>query len=387
MPPKKSSGRSPKSTRKSPRQKGTPASVPDVVPERLGDEDEEDDAGSEDGASVENDPHASVQALTKIREALSGLSQEEMQLLLKGVPAARPLQMDEKAAATASLDQAVRTYLWDALDDSTRKLYLSIESDPTAAQDGVWGRIFSGVRPITPELLPDISVYAHNPLLDWRPKKVTPDTLNAFRFRTKEATTDDVLYKIQDKPLSKLMRLVLPTFDMLSLPDLGQQFDKGLPKEIRAELTALQRLLRCFAMYTLALHSDIVQSRRLASLTALGMTKDEVLGTQFLLDAQDMQLMKDTVAHRKEKAVLAGVAGLRRPPIKKKPWKRNNRNGRGRGGSPGGEDSQSRDRGNKGDDDGNREDANKGSKDSSSQKSTSTPGKPYKGGKSRGKGK
>ena len=128
-------------------------------------------------------------------------------------------------------------------------------------------------------MLPDISVYAHNPLLDWRPKKVTPDTLNAFRFRSKEATTDDVLYKIQDKPLSKLMRLVLPTFDMLSLPDLGQQFDEGLPKEIRAELTALQRLLRCFAMYTLALHSDIVQSRRLASLTALGMTKDEVLDT------------------------------------------------------------------------------------------------------------
>jgi hypothetical protein len=242
---------------------------------------------------------------------------------------------------------------------------------------------------MTSEMLPDLSVYAHNPLLDWRPKKVTPDTLNAFRFRTKEATTDDVLFKIQDKPLSKLMRLVLPAFDMLSLPDLGPMFDNGLPKEIRAELTALQRLLRCFAMYTLPLHSDIVQSRRLASLTALGMTKDEVLGTQFLLDAQDFQLMKDTVAHRKERAVLAGVGGQRKPPIKKKPWKRNNRNGRGQGGGQGEEDSQSRERGkqDKGDDDGNREDANKGSKDSSSQKSTSTPGKPYKGGKSRGKGK
>ena len=85
MPPKKSSGRSPKDTRrKSPRQR-TPASVHDVNPERLEDDDEEDDARSEDRASVEKDPHASVQALTKIREALSGLSQEEMQLLLKGV--------------------------------------------------------------------------------------------------------------------------------------------------------------------------------------------------------------------------------------------------------------------------------------------------------------
>ena len=46
----------------------------------------------------------------------------------------------------------------------------------------------------------------------------------------------------------------------------------------------------------------------MASLTALGMTQDEVIGT--LLDAQDMQLMNDTVARRKDKAVLAGVAGL-----------------------------------------------------------------------------
>ena len=75
MPPKKSSGRSPKSTRKSPRQKGTPASVPDVAARRVEDEGE-DDVLSEDDASVNDDPHASVQALTKIREALSGLSQE-----------------------------------------------------------------------------------------------------------------------------------------------------------------------------------------------------------------------------------------------------------------------------------------------------------------------
>jgi hypothetical protein len=385
MPPKKSSARSPKATRKSPRQKRTPASVPDVAARRVDDEDEDDDS-SEDDASVEEDPHASVQALTKIREALSGLTQEQVQILLKGVPT-RPLQLDEKAQATASLDRAAHKFLCDALDDSTRKLYLTIREDPTAAPDGTWARIFSGVRPAASEMLPDLSVYAHNPLIDWRPKKVTPDTLNAFRFRSKEATTDDVLYKLQDKPLSKLLRLVVPAFDMLSLPDLGPMFDNGLPTEIRAELTALQRLLRCFAMYTLALHSDIVQSRRLASLTALGMTKDEVLGTQFLLDAQDFQLMKDTVAHRKDRNILAGVAG-KKPQIKKKSWKRNNRNGRGRGGGQGGEDSQSRerDRQDKGDDDGSREDANKGSKDGSSQKSTSTPGKPYKG-KPRGKNK
>ena len=97
---------------------------------------------------------------------------------------------------------------------------------------------------------------------------------------------------------------------MISVPDLADQFTGGLPKEIEPELTAQKRLSQCFATYILALHSDIAQQRRLASLTALGMTKDEVIGTQFLLDAHDMQLMKDTVARRKDKAVLAGVAGL-----------------------------------------------------------------------------
>ena len=109
-------------------------------------------------------------------------------------------------------------------------------------------------------MLPDVSVYAHNPLLDWRPKKVTPNTLAAFRSRTKEATTDDVLFKIQDKPLSKLMRLVMPAFEMLSLPDLADQYEGGLDKEITAELSALKRLLQCFAIYTLNLHSDIAQT-------------------------------------------------------------------------------------------------------------------------------
>lgn len=89
---------------------------------------------------------------------------------------------------------------------------------------------FSGIRPSAPEMLPDISVYAHNASLDWRPKKVTPDSPAAFRSRTKESTTDDVLFKIQEKPLAKLMRLVFPAVEMISLPDLADQFSNGLPK-------------------------------------------------------------------------------------------------------------------------------------------------------------
>ena len=105
-------------------------------------DDKEENVESEDVASVDENPHASVQALTKISEAFSGLSQEELQVLAKGTAVTRPLQVDDKAVATAALDQAVRVHLYDTLDDSTRKLYLSVESDPTAAQDGVWTRIF-----------------------------------------------------------------------------------------------------------------------------------------------------------------------------------------------------------------------------------------------------
>ena len=82
--------------------------------------------------------------------------------------------------------------------------------------------------------------------------------------------------------------------------------------------------------------------------------------------------------------MLAGVAGLRKPLIKKKKWKKNDRNGRGRGGDNRNEESQSRERDNKGDD--GKDEASLGSKDGSSHKSTSTPGK-AKGKFQRGKGK
>ena len=79
----------------------------------------------------------------------------------------------------------------------------------------------------------------------------------------------------------------------------------------------------------------------------------------------------------KGKAVLAGVAGLRKPLFKKKFQKKKfgDRNGRDRGGDSRNEDSQSRERENTGN---GKEDASQGSKDGSSHKSTSTPGKPKK---------
>ena len=127
---------------------------------------DEDDVGSESDASVAEGPHANALALSKIREALAGLSQEDLQSLVKGTSVTRPLQLDDRAAATAALDLAFKDYLYDLLDDFTRKSYSTVTLDPLNAEEGVWNRLFSGIRPSAPEMLPDISVYAHNALLD-----------------------------------------------------------------------------------------------------------------------------------------------------------------------------------------------------------------------------
>ena len=74
MPPKKGTSCTSKG-RKSKRLQGTPASVPDVVPERAEDEDE-GDSEPEGGPPVVESSHAGALALSKIRGALAGLSQE-----------------------------------------------------------------------------------------------------------------------------------------------------------------------------------------------------------------------------------------------------------------------------------------------------------------------
>ena len=80
----------------------------------------EDDAGPEGGASDAQSSNAGALALSMIREALKGLSQEDLQSLVKGTSVTWPLQVDDRAAATAALDLAVKEYLFDILDDSTR---------------------------------------------------------------------------------------------------------------------------------------------------------------------------------------------------------------------------------------------------------------------------
>ena len=123
-----------------------------------GADDDSDDHGSMSDTSVAERSHANELALSRIRRA-AGLSQEDLQ--------SRPLQLDGRAAATAALDLTVKEYLFDMLDNSTRKLYSTVALDSLNAEDGAWNRIFSGIRPSEPEILPDISVCAYNALLDW----------------------------------------------------------------------------------------------------------------------------------------------------------------------------------------------------------------------------
>ena len=115
MPPKRSTPSTP-NTRSAAKRAGgtTPVSV--VPVNATGADDNSDynsDDNSESDASVAEGPHANALALSKIREALAGLLQEDLQSLVKGKSGTRPLQLDDRAAATAALDLAVKDYVYD----------------------------------------------------------------------------------------------------------------------------------------------------------------------------------------------------------------------------------------------------------------------------------
>ena len=88
MPPKRRSPRTPKTRKASRRPRETPPAS--GVPHVLAREEEEGDAASQDGVPDAQGSHASALALSKIREALKGLSQEDLQSLVKGTSATRP---------------------------------------------------------------------------------------------------------------------------------------------------------------------------------------------------------------------------------------------------------------------------------------------------------
>ena len=67
------------------------------------------------------------------------------------------------------------------------------------------------------------------------------------------------------------------------MPDLTKDYDDDFPADIKAELNTSRQMVRCFALYTLALHSDIVHRRKMVSMTALECSKHEAAGTKSVL--------------------------------------------------------------------------------------------------------
>ena len=88
---------------------------------------------------------------------------------------------------------------------------------------------------------------------------------------------------------------MVPSLSLVDLPDITEEYDTDFPEEIKQEMSLSRQLLRGFAAYTLALHSDIVQCRKMCSFIALGLTEHEASGTRSLLDQHDMAFMKAVV--------------------------------------------------------------------------------------------
>ena len=148
--------------------------------------------------------------------------------------------------------------------------------------------------------------------------------------------------------------------------------------DIKAELNASRQMVRCFAIHTLALHSDIVHRRKILSKTALGCSKHEAAGTKSVLNSYNMADVKAIAEARKERAILAGSLFKRKAPQpsgrrRKGGGRGNGRNNRRNREQDSSSPRQSRGESTSGGDEAEHS-AKKGSKDGSN-KSTSTPRK------------
>ena len=237
-----------------------------------------------------------------------------------------------------------------------------------------WSRILSGIRPERPELLPSVAQYNHSALVDLRPVKATGDVETALKAKPRDQAQDDLLFKILDKPMRALHRLIIPALDYVNMPDLTKDYDDDFPEEISRALNASNTLLRGFAMHTLALHSDLMHRRRILAKTALGASKQEAEGAKNVLDSWDRADLKTLAEQRKERAILAGNLLKRKVPDSGRRRKGGRGGGKGRFNRRDREEGSSPRRGESSGGDEAEQSAKKGSKDGSN-KSTSTPGK------------
>ena len=223
-------------------------------------------------------------------------------------------------------------------------------------------------------MLLSVTQYGHRPLIDLCPVKHIRDVEAALKAKPRDQAQDDLLFKLLDKPMRPLHRLIIPALELADMPDLTKDYDDDFDPDIKRALSASSSLLRGFAVYTLALHSDRMHRRKVLAMTALGASKHEAEGAKNVLNSWDREDLKAIAKDRKERAILAGNLLKRKVPEgcrRRKGGGRSNDRRYRRTREEGSPPRQSRGEGTGGGDRAEQS-AEKGSKDGSN-KSTSTP--------------
>ena len=150
-------------------------------------------------------------------------------------------------------------------------------------------------------------------MLDLRPIKPVGDVEAALKAKPRDLAQDDLLFKILSKPMAPLHRMIIPALELANMPGLTKDYDDDFDPDIKRALSASSSLLRSFAIYTLALHSDMMHRRKILALTALGASKHDAEGVKNVLDSWDRAKLKAWAAERKERAILAGSLKQKAP--------------------------------------------------------------------------
>ena len=349
-------------------------------------EDERDADEEDDQDEIEAEESADLRL-----HGIHGLSTEKlrrftdaMHIWNKLTPDARsalnslPLQAATRANELTHEDQVTRIaslidrYIEPCFDRETFDMYRA-SKNLCDERPEFWARLFAGIRPERPELLPSVTQYEHMRLFDLRPIKPRGDVEQALKSKPRDQALDDLLFSVLSKPMAPLHRMIIPALELANMPDLTAEYDDDFDPEIKRALSASSSLLRSFALHTLALHSDLMHRRKILALTALGVSKHEAEGGRNVLDSWDRAKLKTWAEEKKERTILAGSLKRKAPEggrRRKGGGRGNNRNryrNREDDSSP-----QKRGEGSGGDD--TNKSADKGSKDGSN-KSKSTPGK------------
>jgi hypothetical protein len=340
------------------------------------DADETEDEESEDLRlhGVDNLSTAELRKLKDGMDILSKLTPDAISALNS-----RPLQtvtqveLLDHGDEVSHISTLIDRHISPSLDRKTAAIYRG-SKDLYDEPLEFWSRILSGIRPERPELLPSVAQYNHSALVDLRPVKATGDVETALKAKPRDQAQDDLLFKILDKPMRALHRLIIPALDYVNMPDLTKDYDDDFPEEISRALNASNTLLRGFAMHTLALHSDLMHRRRILAKTALGASKQEAEGAKNVLDSWDRAKLKTWAEEKKERIILAGSLKRKAPEggRRRKGGGRGNNRNRYRNREDDSSPQKSRGEGSGGEN--ADKSAEKGSKDGSN-KSKSTPGK------------